>query len=79
MKKSNDDPLSVETADTLLDKKEQIIRDKEERIIMLHKEKNKTVSETINKIEKEDALDVFMTDLSSELGKNHCLQIHIHF
>lgn len=70
MKKSNVDPLSVETADTLLDKKEQILRDIEERIIMLQKEKTRTMSEAVNKIEKEDALDVFMTDLSSELGEN---------
>lgn len=61
----------METADSLLDKKEAIIRDIEEKSNLLLKEKNKVVPET-SEVESGDALDAYMTGLSTQLGKKVC-------
>lgn len=59
---------SVETADTLLDKKETIIKDMEEKEKLLSMEKNKTVSENELGDAVGDTLDAYMSGLSSKLG-----------
>lgn len=58
---------SIETADTLLDKKDTIIKEMEEKTKLLLIEKNKMESETEVKTEAGDALDAFMSGLSSQL------------
>jgi hypothetical protein len=56
---------SIETADTLLDKKDAIMKKKKE---FLSIEKNKIASETAVETEVGDVLDAFMSGLSSQLG-----------
>lgn len=60
---------SIETADTLLDKKEAIIQEMEENKKLLSIEKNKVASQTTVESEVGDALDAYMSGLSSQLGK----------
>jgi hypothetical protein len=59
---------SIETADTLIDKKDVIMKKMEEKKELLSIEKNKIASETAVKTEVGDALDAFMSGLSSQLG-----------
>lgn len=61
---------SVETADTLLDKRDAIMKEMEDKKVLLEKEKNKMASETSVETESGDALDAFMSGLSSQLGGN---------
>ncbi|KAI3908333.1 hypothetical protein MKX01_027355 [Papaver californicum] len=58
---------SVETADTLLDKKDAIISEMEIKASLLLSEKNKRIPEVEQTIESRDALDAYMTGLSSQL------------
>ncbi|KAI3956576.1 hypothetical protein MKW92_012910 [Papaver armeniacum] len=58
---------SVETADTLLDKKDAIISEMEIKASLLLSEKNKRVPEVAQSSESGDALDAYMTGLSSQL------------
>lgn len=62
---------SVETADTLLDKKDAIIKDMEEKRKLLSIEKNKIVPEVEVGDAVGDALDAYMSGLSSQLGGWH--------
>ncbi|KAJ0099379.1 hypothetical protein Patl1_21584 [Pistacia atlantica] len=58
---------SIETADTLLDKRDAIMKEMEDKKELLEKEKNKMASETAVETESGDALDAFMSGLSSQL------------
>lgn len=60
---------SVETAETLLDKRDAIIQEMEENKKLLSIEKNKMASQTTVETEAGDALDAYMSGLSSQLGK----------
>lgn len=59
---------SIETADTLLDKKEGIMKQMEDKERLLLVEKNKMVSETEVGNASGDILDAYMSGLSSQLG-----------
>lgn len=59
---------SIETADTLLDKKDAIALEIEGKKGLLSIEKSKIASETTIKNEVGDELDAYMTGLSSQLG-----------
>ncbi|KAI3922985.1 hypothetical protein MKW98_013519 [Papaver atlanticum] len=58
---------SVETADTLLDKKDAIISEMEIKASLLLSEKNRRIPEVAQTSESGDALDAYMTGLSSQL------------
>ncbi|KAI3880604.1 hypothetical protein MKX03_037476 [Papaver bracteatum] len=58
---------SVETADTLLDKKDAIISEMEIKASLLLIEKNKRITEVGQSSKSGDALDAYMTGLSSQL------------
>ncbi|MCL7023461.1 hypothetical protein MKW94_018686 [Papaver nudicaule] len=58
---------SVETADTLLDKKDAIVSEIESKTSLLLSEKNKVIPEVELAMESGDALDTYMTGLSSKL------------
>ncbi|KAK9272689.1 hypothetical protein L1049_003066 [Liquidambar formosana] len=58
---------SVETADTLLDKKDAIIKEMGDKTKLLSVEKDRMVSETEVKTEAGDPLDAYMSGLSSQL------------
>uniref|UniRef100_A0A6N2L2F9 FHA domain-containing protein n=2 Tax=Salix viminalis TaxID=40686 RepID=A0A6N2L2F9_SALVM len=61
--------LSVETADTLLDKRDAIMKQMEEKKEVLMIEKSKMASETAVENVAGDALDTYMSGLSSQLGR----------
>ncbi|RZC74734.1 hypothetical protein C5167_050215 [Papaver somniferum] len=59
---------SVETADTLLDKKDAIVSEIESKARLLLSERNKVIPEVERTMENgDDALDAYMTGLSSQL------------
>ncbi|KAI3991827.1 hypothetical protein MKX01_038225 [Papaver californicum] len=58
---------SVETAGTLLDKKDAIVSEIESKTSLLLSEKNKVIPEVERTLENGDALDAYMTGLSSQL------------
>ncbi|KAM1009885.1 hypothetical protein ACFX13_046135 [Malus domestica] len=58
---------SVETADSLLDKRDVIVKEMEEKKELLLVEKAKMESETVEKTDAADALDAFMSGLSTKL------------
>ncbi|KAK7820784.1 protein phosphatase 1 regulatory inhibitor subunit ppp1r8 like protein [Quercus suber] len=58
---------SIETADTLLAKRDAIMKEMENKKELLSIEKNKMASETAAETEVGDALDAFMSGLSSQL------------
>ncbi|KDP24318.1 hypothetical protein JCGZ_25614 [Jatropha curcas] len=58
---------SVETADTLLDKRDSILKEMEKKKQLLLIEKNKISSETLEETEAGDALDAYMSGVSSQL------------
>lgn len=66
---------SVETADTLLDKRDSIMKEIEDKKEVLLIEKNKMVSEKMDETETGDALDAFMSGISSQLGEKCCIKI----
>lgn len=59
---------SIETADTLIDKRDAIKREIGDKKELLLKEKNKITSETTEEAVGGDALDAYMSGLSSQLG-----------
>lgn len=63
---------SVETSDTLLDKKDAILKEIEENKELLEIEKSKMASGTTKDNEVGDALDAYMSGLSSQLGEECC-------
>jgi hypothetical protein len=63
------DNQSIETADTLLDKRDTIVKEMDEKKELLMTEKNKMLSEsTTQQAEVDDSLDAYMSGLSSQLG-----------
>lgn len=60
---------SIETADTLLDKKDDILKEIGEKRELLLKEQTKMPSITEGRTEAGDVLDAYMSGLSSKLGK----------
>ncbi|KAL5808182.1 hypothetical protein ACOSQ3_028873 [Xanthoceras sorbifolium] len=66
----------VETADTLLDKRDAIMKEIEDKKESIERERNKMASETAVENEAGDALDAYMSGLSSQLvlDKNAQLQ-----
>lgn len=62
----------VETADTLLDKREVITKEMDEKKELLKMEKNKILSksESTTQDEVDDSLDAYMSGLSSQLGES---------
>ncbi|XP_054814552.1 uncharacterized protein LOC129315063 [Prosopis cineraria] len=67
MRQKADGSQSIETADTLLDKREAIIKKMCEKKEMLLIEKNEMPSESVMQDEVDDALDAYMSGLSSQL------------
>ncbi|CAL9181167.1 unnamed protein product [Musa hybrid cultivar] len=66
---------SVETADSLLDKKDTIISQIEEKKALLLKEKEKGVTDSVNSTEGGDDLDAYMSGLSSQLVHDRVTKI----
>lgn len=62
------DTQSIETADSLLDKKEVLLNEMEEKKRLILEEKSKTSEPKVEE-DSGDALDAFMSGLSSQLGK----------
>lgn len=73
-RKSGEEKL-VETADTLLNKKEAIINEMEKMKELLIKEEEKLEPNNENNTEGADDLDAYMSGLSSQLGED--LDIHL--
>lgn len=73
-KKASENP-SVETADTLLDKRDAITKEMEDKKELLSIEKNRLASETTEEPDAGDALDAYMSGLSSKLGSEFCSYI----
>ncbi|XP_062009733.1 uncharacterized protein LOC133726235 [Rosa rugosa] len=65
-KKASENP-SIETADTLLDKRDAITKEMENTKELLSIEKNRLASETTEDTDAGDALDAYMSGLSSKL------------
>lgn len=59
---------SIETADTLLAKRDALMKEMENKKELLSIEKKKLASETVAETEVGDALDAYMSGLSSQLG-----------
>ncbi|OMO52642.1 hypothetical protein CCACVL1_29147 [Corchorus capsularis] len=66
---------SVETADSLLDKRDAIMKEIEDKKELLLSEKNKMASETALETEAGDELDAYMSGLSSQLVLDRTVQI----
>ncbi|KAH9622337.1 hypothetical protein KSS87_000963 [Heliosperma pusillum] len=65
---------SVETADSLLDKKEALMKEMEEKRRLISEEKNK-LSEPVGDENAGDVLDAFMSGLSSQLVVDRTVQL----
>ncbi|KAI9154324.1 hypothetical protein LWI28_024443 [Acer negundo] len=65
----------VETADTLLDKRDALMKEFEDKKESLEREKNKMASETAVENEAGDALDAYMSGLSSQLVLDKTAQL----
>lgn len=65
---------SIETADTLLDKRDVIMKEMEDKKELFEKEKDKMASETDVETESGDALDAYMSGLSSQLVLDKTMQ-----
>ncbi|KAF2316988.1 hypothetical protein GH714_009815 [Hevea brasiliensis] len=74
IQKSNENQ-SIETADSLLDKRDNIMKEMEDKKELLLIEKNKTAFETAAETEAGDTLDAYMSGLSSQLGLDKTVQI----
>lgn len=66
-KGKGDDNQSVETAETLLDKKDAIVKEMEEKKELFLKERDKLASENEDLADTGDELDAYMSGLSSQL------------
>lgn len=62
------DSQSIETADTLLDKRDAMMKEINDKKELLMIEKNKLPSEGSTQDEVGDSLDAYMTSVSSQLG-----------
>ena len=59
---------TVETVDSLLEKRDKVLKEVEEKNEQLSAEKNKMETETVPEVSSGDSLDAYMTGLSSTLG-----------
>ncbi|KAL4294489.1 hypothetical protein AHAS_Ahas18G0233200 [Arachis hypogaea] len=66
---------SIETTDTLLDKKDAIIQEMNEKKELLIIEKNKMSSESAKQDEVDDSLDAYMSGLLSQLVQDKSVQL----
>ncbi|EOY03849.1 SMAD/FHA domain-containing protein [Theobroma cacao] len=66
---------SIETADSLLDKRDAIMKEIEDKKELLLSEENKMASETALETEAGDALDAYMSGLSSQLVLDRTVQL----
>ncbi|GLU10866.1 hypothetical protein SLE2022_276460 [Rubroshorea leprosula] len=66
---------SVETADTLLDKRDAFMKEIEEKKQLLSTEKNRIASENAVETDSGDALDTYMSGLSSQLVLDQTMQL----
>ncbi|GLT62007.1 hypothetical protein SLA2020_346760 [Shorea laevis] len=66
---------SVETADTLLDKRDAVMKEIEEKKELLSIEKNRIASENAVETDSGDALDTYMSGLSSRLVLDRTMQL----
>ncbi|KAJ8751752.1 hypothetical protein K2173_025932 [Erythroxylum novogranatense] len=71
--KQGGEPQSIETADTLLDKRDTILKEMEDKRELLSIEKRKMPTETGP--EAGDALDAYMSGLSSQLVQDKTIQL----
>ncbi|XVE78606.1 hypothetical protein DITRI_Ditri13aG0159700 [Diplodiscus trichospermus] len=69
------DSQSVETADSLLDKRDAIMKEIKGTKELLLSEKNKMASETESETETGDALDAYMSGVSSQLVLDRTVQL----
>ncbi|KAJ1435408.1 Kanadaptin [Sesbania bispinosa] len=69
------DNQSIETADTLLDKRDAIVKEMNDKKELLTIEKNKMLSENITQDEVDDSLDAYMSGLSSQLVHDKSVQL----
>lgn len=58
----------METVDSLLEKRDKVLKEIEEKNEQLSSEKNKMETETLPEVASGDSLDAYMTGLSSTLG-----------
>lgn len=61
---------TVETVDSLLEKRDKVLKEIEEKNEQLSAEKNKMETETVPEATSGDSLDAYMTGLSSTLGNS---------
>uniref|UniRef100_A0A1J3GNL3 Kanadaptin n=1 Tax=Noccaea caerulescens TaxID=107243 RepID=A0A1J3GNL3_NOCCA len=66
---------TVETVDSLLEKRDKVLKDIEEKNEQLLAEKNKMETETVAEGESGDSLDAYMTGLSTTLVQDKTAQI----
>ncbi|XVF31633.1 hypothetical protein REPUB_Repub17cG0008200 [Reevesia pubescens] len=66
---------TIETADSLLDKRDAIMKEIEGKKELMLSEKNKMASETALETEAGDALDAYMSGLSSQLVLDRTVQL----
>lgn len=73
---------TVETVDSLLEKRDKVLKEIEEKNVQLSAEKNKMETETVPEVASGDSLDAYMTGLSSTLGNSTVLfypSIQVYF
>ncbi|KAF2568647.1 hypothetical protein F2Q68_00026846 [Brassica cretica] len=66
---------TVETVDSLLEKRDKVLKEVEEKNGQLSAEKNKMETETVPEVSSGDSLDAYMTGLSSTLVQDKTAQI----
>ncbi|CAA7055528.1 unnamed protein product [Microthlaspi erraticum] len=66
---------TVETVDSLLEKRDKVLKEIEEKNEQLSAEKNKMEIETVAEVESGDSLDAYMTGLSTSLVQDKTTQI----
>ncbi|KAG2307503.1 hypothetical protein Bca4012_083476 [Brassica carinata] len=66
---------TVETVDSLLEKRDKVLKEIEEKNEQLSAEKNKMETETVPEVASGDSLDAYMTGLSSTLVQDKTAQI----
>ncbi|CAH8391516.1 unnamed protein product [Eruca vesicaria subsp. sativa] len=66
---------TVETVDSLLEKRDKVLKEIEEKNEQLSAEKNKMETETVPEVSSGDSLDAYMTGLSSTIVQDKTAQI----
>ncbi|CAH2079784.1 unnamed protein product [Thlaspi arvense] len=73
--KKGSESQTVETVDSLLEKRDKFVKEVEEKNEQLSAEKNKMETETVAEVASGDSLDAYMTGLSSTLVQDKTAQI----